>query len=400
MTTYKIAKWEFLRISCMSVLLLMMVACNNDDNDINTIGYSDTSEYVGLTNKCDTVNVRIDNTDYRIVEYTVLPFLSSLYPVYRIPCVIITNNGTLLVSCENRESSDDRGKIDIIIARRDKDNGCFEIRRVFKYNENSGRSMNPVFLYNEATGRIYLFVCHLKDISKYARDNSTDEIDFVYKYSDDDGISWSDEYSLKGNWNGNEYTGIIPSSVKGITTTDGTLVLPTMVIKNNEWFSGLLLHRDDNWIFSKATPNLGDNECTVYLDDKGRLVLDCRTYENTRRRYFYDINNDSFTETIPPITPFNLAISTEIVNDNNCYYMCYPGSSDVHRSDLTLYGSNDGIHWNCIYQMMNGTTSDFGYTSIAIGKGQMYTVYETGEGIFLQDLTPIKGVINKLIKKN
>lgn len=359
--------------------------------------YDDTSTFITNSSSNHSRTVIINNEEYSITEYDVFPKIDELRSVFRIPSIALTNNGTLLVSCENREKPEDRGKIDILLARKARNDDTYEIRRVFDFDSNNGRTMNPVFLVNKASGRIYLFVCRLKDTSKFARDHQTDEVDFVYKYSDDDGITWSGEHSLKGLWCLNQYTAVIPSSVKGITMSNGTMLLPTMVIKNAEWYSGLLINSNDIWRFSSPSPTLGDNECTVYEDNNHIIVLDCRTYETTRRRYLYDINSDSFTETAPPIIGSAVAISAEVTNDHGLFYMGYPDSPRNSRENISFYGSKDGINWNIIYRMMDGYAS-YGYSAIAVNEDQLFSCYETTEAIYVQNLTPVKGFIKESVK--
>jgi len=253
---------------------MTLSSCSNNDTLVSE-NYKDTSEYITSEENSETIGITVNGGKYDVTEYTVFQSNPLLRPVFRIPSCVITNRGTLLVSCENRQEKDDRGEIDILVARKGINSNTFEIRRVFKNEDQTGRSMNPVFLVDKKTSRIFLFVCHLKDLMKFARDNETDEVDFVYKYSDDDGMTWSEEVSLKELWDTDKYTSIIPSSVKGISTYNGELLLPTMVVKDKQWYSGLLICEDGKWRFSKPSPNEGDNECTVYIDLKGRIILDC-----------------------------------------------------------------------------------------------------------------------------
>lgn len=358
--------------------------------------YDDTSTYITTSSTKSNKNITIGEEKYTITEYVPFPKIDELRPVLRIPSIVLTSEGTLLASCENREKAEDRGKIDILVARKEKNEEAFEIRRVFEYNDISGRSMNPVFLIDKQTSRIYLFVCHLKDTNKYARQHTTDEVDFVYKYSDDDGRTWSQEHSLKGLWDLTQYTAFIPSSIKGITLSDGTMLLPTMAIKDEEWYSGLLINQNGLWHFSGISPNLGDNECTVYLDNEKRIVLDCRTYEDTRRRYFYDIDLNSFIETMPPMLENEVAISAEVINDQGMFYMGFPDSPRNNRDNLTFWGSKDGINWSKIYRMMDGYAA-FGYSSIAANDNLLFSCYETAESIYIQDITPVKHIIAESI---
>lgn len=337
------------------------------------------------------IQTKISGESVEVPEFSVFPNHYLLKPVFRIPSIVLTQKNTLLVSCENRAIIDDKGEIDILIARKEVGKTFFEIRKVFSYVADKGRVMNPIFLVDK--DKIYCFAGRLKDNNKYADEHYSDEVDFVYKYSEDDGKTWSEEYSLKNLWN-TDVVGIIPSSVNGIITKQGEYLIPTMVIKDGQWRSGLLICSKGKWRFSCCTPNVGDNECTVYeLNDS--IILDCRTLDKIRRRYVYDIENDIFSEINPNNIPCELNISTLIIKNekDNVFYMTYPNSNNGVRENICFYKSRDAIKWEFLYSVFPGYAG-FGYSCIALNNKYMYVCFETTSGIFCQDLTNMKDIIH------
>ena len=369
--------------------MLIASSCDKDDNSVWQLPsyYEDTSEYVTMFEDIEGSPLVID--DQHIVESKkVFPDGSNLFrPIFRIPSIIITNKGTLLVASENRVSTEDRDEIDIVISRRLDNNSSWEIRRVWKNDSMSyGRSMNPVFLIDRKgvrglVGRVFLFTCHFKQNVSYANTAKPDEFDIVYKYSDDDGATWSPEYSLKEFCDLNKYDTIIPSAANGIQLDDGTFVLPLMIAKDEIWYSGIayLKPDTDKWVFSKATSNANDNECTVYIDNQGETILDCRTAEKVRRKYIYDWNTDEWTLLTAPI-PVNLNIKAEItackVDGMNFFITCFCDTKQSLRENITLYGSTDAIHWKKICLIQEGMCH-FAYANAACYGNKMVVVYET-----------------------
>lgn len=414
--------------SCLLIFwgCLLLFSCTKDEIEILNGTYSDTSIYIVSSQAVDSINIQIGSNTIRIPEHSVFPKYCSFYEHFLIPTIALTNNGTALVSCENRLLFDDLGEIEILLARKEANSNVWRISKVFQYEKEKGRSMNPQFLVDKDNNRIYLFACHLKDNKRYWSDQFSDDIDYVFKYSDDDGITWSEEYSLKNKWNNaiaeetgyfslfnNKYCvdniwsnnfgirnyGVIPSCVKGITLNDNTYIVPCMVVRNSNAYSSLLIHKQDMWYFSRPTPNVGDNECTVYVDNNDRIVLDCRTMNKVRHKYYYDLETDSYTNIMPSLNISDIEVSTEIVKDKNLFYMCFPNSTIGIRENLTFYGSEDGINWKIIYKVYNGNLEGYGYSSIAFDEKQLLICYVAPKGVIVQDLSNCRELIRNEITK-
>lgn len=387
---------------CMLIYLIVCASCSKEEAyksaQIKTsIDYEDTSIPLFYTTTNDTIHIVIETNwgKHVVVEYNPFPQSPLLKPVVRIPSVILTKNHTLLVACENRQENEDKGEIDILVARKEETDESFEIKNIFKYDNVSGRSMNPAFVVDE-TGRIYLFTCHLKDNAKFAVYQSTAEVDFVYKYSDDDGKTWSHEISLKELWDTSNYTAVIPSPASGITLCDGSLLVPTMIIKDGAWYSGLLTCINGRWKFTQPTDTIyGDNECTVYQDNDNRIIIDCRTYNTERHRYNYAIGSEKYEKDNNYVRDTKVAVSTHIVKDieNNMLIMSFPDSKDNKRENMSLFVSDDGLQWHKVYRIMEGASN--GYSAIACDNNHLFVCVETVGGILVQDVSELKKIVSK-----
>ena len=301
-------------------------------------------------------------------------------PTFRIPSIIISNKKTILLACENRQSWEDRGEIDIVIARKRIGEIEWEKQVLFEMNDGKGRTMNPIFLVDRESGRIYIFASHFKDNTKYGYDHETSEFDLVYRYSDDDGLTWSEEISLKKYWDTTKYTGISSSASNGIITTNGVFLIPMIVIKNNKFYSCLLIKEiGKEWRFSSYTHNEWDNECTVYIDEQNRIILDCRTLESIRNKYVYDIKKDEFIQIESDIIDSYVSIKAEITRcewkGHIFYLMSYPDTRTGTRENLSLYGSIDGIHWKIVCCLQKGYNG-LAYSNIAWYEDKVLVTYE------------------------
>ena len=373
----------------------ILLSCHNNDDIEDNDSQQNMKQIIDNTAQ-NIIELHINNSVIKCIEEIVL-FRNNLYrPIFRIPSIMITNQGSYLLSCENRQSIEDKGKIDLIITKKEKNSSLWTSSVIYRHNSTNGRAMNPVFLIDRVgahdyIGRIYLFSCHIVD-NVYAFNSTTKNTDFVYRYSDDDGNNWSKEYSLKHLWNDDEYTAVIPSASNGIQLLDGTLLLPTMVIKNATYRSGLLIKRpNEDWKFSSPSPIDGDNECTVYTDNHNNIILDCRTFSTLRHKYVYDLVTDTYSMMS---SNFNVgvALKAEVTRmefeGTNIYLSSFPNTTSNKRENLSLWASKDSHDWEIITQFKKGSV-DGAYSNVYYYNNQLVLTYETMKDIRVIDLSPI-----------
>ena len=376
------------------LLFLPILGCGKDEYLIDWDNVEDIIQGDGDVSNKDTINNTIE-------EFIIFSKKADLRPVFRIPSLIISQKGTFLVSCENRSIVADKGEIDVLVARKDSINNIWDYQIVFANDPVKGRVMNPIFLQDSFNNRIYLFAARFANQNKFATEHSTQEMDCVYKYSDDDGLSWSDEISLKQKWDVSDYTGAIPSASNGIQEDHGIFYIPTMVVKNRQWHSGLLIKkRNKDWFFSTVTPIVGDNESTVYIDNDNRIVLDCRTFVGVRNKYFYDDKKDCFIKTqdniIESIVDLKAEVSKCVLSGRTIYLMSFANTKSNKRENLSLFASSDGIRWIHICIIENGSNR-FAYSNVSCFKDKIFVTYETEKNIKLKDLSSYKDLIIKRV---
>lgn len=407
---------EFLRyffIGLLNVIpAFILSSCDKIEGFPST--YEDTSVFLTKTGESEIKLIEIGGREYSVFSDKVFPSVGKepLRPVFRIPSIVITNSGTMLVASENRDSYDDKGEIDIVLARKGEKDSDWEIRRIWQ-NESMtyGRSMNPVFVIDRIgafglVGRIFLFTCHIKQGVGYADTAKTDEFDIVFKYSDDDGLTWSSECSIKDKSDFSLYDIVIPSAANGIQMYDGTLIVPTMNVKDGQYHSGIVYMnpKKRQWIFSNTTPNNGDNECTVYFSLEGDTILDCRTTDYIRRKYSYIWDKKAWSLVQDPIL-VNLNLKVEItesnINGKRFFLSCFCDTNESLRENITLYGSLDAINWKNICLLQKGLCH-LAYSNAACYNNKMAVVLETVDwGIRVIDLSDLSmSIANEIFNEN
>lgn len=336
-------------------------------------------------------------------------------PYPRIPGAIVTNALTYIGATEVRSTPADIGNYDLYINRKAQ-GGSWQTQNVFPYDSASyGRCMNPSFIVDRTgahgtVGRIYLFVATVKDPNKLAYDSPASELDLLYKFSDDDGLTWSAAQSLKSLW-GASYKASLVAPDNGIQLTNGTFVIPCMGLIGTTWFSGIAYKKvGENWVFSELTPHTYDNESAVVEFQPNRVLLNCRTdpfgtfTSRERSVYEYDFTLNKFLSHESDKT-FNGFISCQgsmlkiKVGTKDIFLFSYCDKSNIanpqaesSRYNQTIWASIDCKKWIRVY-VANHAVS-WGYGVMSFYNGKLIYVYEAPNfKIEIQDLTPL---LNKI----
>lgn len=334
------------------------------------------------------------NNEAKLIKETI--FSSADDPVKyvcRVPAIVTANDGTIIAACEMRNNAiDDTGQYDVMIKR--KINDTWQSQLLFPYNTTYGRAMNPSFTIDRAgangvAGRIYLFVNTVLDDNKIALQSSTNELDILYRFSDDNGVNWSPIQSLKNLWNANEYIAYLVSPANGIQLADGTLVIPAMCAKSDYWRSGILYKKpNQGWVFSRHTPRYGDNEC-VAVEGKNTIILNCRyNGGHTFRRsvYEYNLAKDEFIfhesdRTFETYMGVQASIIKTTLKNRVVYLMSFPDNSDFYiydtqysRRNTTLWASLDMVRW--IRVLNFSPEQNYGYSVLSEHNGRLCVLYE------------------------
>ena len=350
---------------------------------------------------------------------------TSTEPISRTPDIVVTNAKTLLLAYIDKEQWADSSLANLIVARKT-NGGSWSKKTVVEKNSvaTNYRPSNHSFVIDRNTGRIYLFVMTYTHTGVWTAGSTCD---VGVMYSDNDGESWSELVSIKSastisnGWDTSKYVAMVCGPVGGCQLADGTLVIPAMGFKivgnAKKYFSGIIYKKSgegSKWTFSSPTPNLGDNECTVYEGkNANEIMLYCRNENEppVRNLYRYDMEHDTW-ETVHcafvPKVNLSAKVIKAILNNETrmpVWLLSYNDSTSLTinngsirriRERETIWISNDvGITWNRALRI-NDSTYDGGYTCIDYYDGKLVLAYELGTttsaSINYMDLTPAIGL--------
>lgn len=332
-------------------------------------------------------------------------------PYSRIPTIIITNNGNILAACEKRKEVGDKGEIDILLALSQDGGKTYSKTILFENEAGYGRKMNPSFVIDRIgvhgkAGRIYCFVLSCLPPWKVSHELDKGEGNTLFRYSDDDGVTWS-EISTLGHKIPKECLISGPSPANGLQLDNGTLVIPAFItLEDRSFRTGIIFKTPSgDWEFSYInTPqSKSENECTIIKYGDGNQILLNTRVENTpnaRHVYYSNIieekgdgkdivwnihsSNSQFRSTGACQASLELALA-----DSQPFFLfSYP--YDNPRKRICIWKSTDLEEWVPVYLLT--TERSAGYSVLTFYNNKLMAIYESDPGITecaIQDLSPL-----------
>ncbi|MFC1607846.1 exo-alpha-sialidase [Candidatus Latescibacterota bacterium] len=212
------------------------------------------------------------------------------YDTFRIPAVVVSQQGTILAFCEGRKNSrSDTGNIDIVL-RRSIDSGrtWSDIEVIWDDGENV--CGNPCPVIDRDTGTIWLLLTHNLGIDherQIMAGESTGTRTVWVMSSDDDGATWSAPREITSTAKRPGWTWYATGPGVGIQTSGGRLIVPCdyAELASGEWGSHIIFSDDHglSWqLGGTVFPQC--NECQVVECIDGSLLLNMRSYHKLNRR--------------------------------------------------------------------------------------------------------------------
>ncbi len=311
------------------------------------------------------------------------------YHTFRIPGMVVTQDGSVLVFAEGRRGDGDDPRIEEnapidLVMRRSTDNGqtwqpMVVIDSGFRPNGDLLDFSDPTPLFDANTGTVFLFYGQMPDIAPLAvaYGQSADPKDGNHivwvRSSTDNGQTWSDREQVfypdepretsdgfywrqaqPGPGNGIQLQWqdpmgsrngrlIIPAKRRGSSTPDGlvTVVEP------------FVYYSDDHgktWHVGNVTPEPDANEAEVVELIDGRVLLDARQNSgNFRRRHLSTDGGVTWGPDSPddiPITPVDGSMvrysAKRATHDRDRILFSGPrGESGLNRNNITVWTSYD-----------------------------------------------------------
>ena len=336
------------------------------------------------------------------------------YHTYRIPTMIITAKGTVLLFCEGRKTSRrDHGDVDLIMTR----------------SMDGGRTWSKHKLIHEEGGNDPIRVGNPCPIIEH--DGKTIHLLFTrgggecffHTKSVDEGLTWSPlvkssdepkakEYSkdsfLKEFGGSPIHVGAGP--VHGIHTKKGRLIAPSYVgrtVNGKRQGQSCIIFSDDSgktWKAGGVIPYVSDfrtGECTIVERSDGSLLMNMRASGPSSYSFGYrtiSVSNDAGMTWSVPRAEKELpgpACQASIIrlNENEILFLNpavhHEGGFNLwSRKNLTLrLSKDDGKTWTASRTLNEGLS---GYSDVAIKKnGQILCVFENGKRDYCEKISVI-----------
>jgi sialidase-1 len=205
------------------------------------------------------------------------------YRSYRIPAMVVTAKGTVLVFAEGRKNgAGDSGDIDLVLRRSEDGGRTFPPAQVV-WDDGTNTCGNPAPVVDRRTGTVWLLMTHNPgDVREpeltagQARGTRTVWV----THSEDDGRTWAKPREITGDVKKPEWTWYATGPGAGIQTAGGRLVVPCDHKRPGDVGYAHVIYSDDGgqtWrLGGSAGPNTNESR-VVELSD-GRLMLNMRNY--------------------------------------------------------------------------------------------------------------------------
>ena len=334
------------------------------------------------------------------------------YHTYRIPTMVVTSKGTVLLFCEGRKHSrKDGGDIDMLL-KRSEDGGRTWSKQMVLLDEGPGRVGNSCAIIERKTDVVHLlFTRGGGECLFYTK--STDEGKTWSKFVTTSDVKGQKEYTEKNFLQGfgGSPVKVGAGPVHGIQTTKGRLIAPSYcgrTIEGKPRGGSCIIYSDDGgktWAAGGTIPlvdDLGHGECTVVERSDGSLLMNMRTGAPGLYGIGYrtvSISTDDGATWSKPVLDKNLPgpgcqASMIRLNEKEILFLNPAvhrrgGFSIWSRRNLTLRLSrDDGKTWPNS-RVLNKELA--GYSDMAVTKeGKILCVFENGKRDYCEKISIVQ----------
>lgn len=366
----------------------------------------------------DTTQTQNMLSSGQIIEHsTITPLKIGSY-IDNVPFAAFTKNGVLIVGCDVRMGTGQDTEPTEIYVTRSTDGGVtFEpaVKLFAKGDSATNSRVNDATILTSSSGRVFVFA-HWCDSDQAWQTMSDDEemiyrpdFDLLYKYSDDDGATWSSAVSLQHLYiNDPDIMTILGGLTAGIEASNGMLILPIsckMKSSNTEMSGSMfryqctIIYSTNNgasWSMHTALTPCNSLEPTVVEYEPNKFVMNCRGYIGARRmfNFEYDTDTNMFTDYTLANGDCNIKEPTGHAAQLYKYQKgfrtigLYGGSfaSGNDRGKGAILTTHDYVHFKPVMAIRNVSDSIYGMMCFASFKGHLVVVFASNTRIFITDL--------------
>ena len=312
------------------------------------------------------------------------------YALQRIPGMIVTEKGTLIIYNEARFERNDWAPMEIY-AQRSTDHGdTFGDPIYLAPGDDQHKTVNNPVMVQDKNGRIHFLYCEDYGI-RGGR--------IVRRYSDDDGITWSAPIDITP-FTVPEYRNVFAIGPgHGVCTKDGTLVFPVWMVPKKfgctevmHWPSVIstVYSRDngESWQIGEILPTTADiinpNETSICLLSDGRVYLNVRHMVQHRAMAISENGYSNWVNYVPDkrlidpvcfgsVAHYNDGVNPYTVVFANCEH------KSARKNVVVKASVSDTVNWE-YRKVIDSERGGYVEVTADSANGWIYVLYENKAG--------------------
>lgn len=332
------------------------------------------------------------------------------YACFRIPAVVRTNEGHLLAFAEGRKNGcSDTGSIDLVMKRSEDDGQTWGPLQLIWHDEGNTCG-NPAPIVEQQSGDILLLATRNlgeDHESEIIAQSSTDTRRVYVLRSADAGRSWSAPQEITTDVKQPDWTWYATGPGSGIQMRQGPYAGRLMVAcdhieaESKKYYSHVVYSDDrgKSWQLGGTTPRDQVNESEVVQLQDGRLLLNMRNYDRSKRTRQLAYSEDGGGSWVDMqhapdlIEPICQGAMLSWNTRSNSYVLFSNPASREKRANMTVKVSKDsGESWQILKQVYVGPAA---YSDlVALENQKVGLLYEAGQE------SPYEGIAWEVIDVN
>ncbi len=214
------------------------------------------------------------------------------YHTYRIPAIETAPDGSLIAFAEARKyNAGDPGfgrqDIDLVLKRSTDSGATWSAMKVLEDPGELWSAANPATVVDRTKGRLWVFYLRSRPgRSTVTARPGTDDMQTLARWSDDNGLNWSEPIDLTAtarDLNDTNWRASVPGPGGAIQDRQGRLIVPMWKMP----FATFVIYSEDqgrSWRRSQCVPGTqGGDECQVVELDNGHILMDIRQEKGPSR---------------------------------------------------------------------------------------------------------------------
>ena len=313
------------------------------------------------------------------------------YSNHRIPGMLVTDKGTLLVYCEARREASDWALMDILMQRSEDHGQTFSPKVVMAAGTEEHKTVNNPVMMQDKNGRIHFLYCE---------DYATKGGRVLRRYSDDDGMTWSAPIDITEFTMPHFRNAFALGPGHGITMLDGTLLVPIWMVPKyyhehiNSHIPSVLstIYSKDcgeTWAIGEILDTykevISPNETVAALTSDGRVYMNIRHMGHNRVKAYSCSGYSGWTHYVPDyklpdakcfgsVSAYHDGVHPYSIVFANC-------ACQTARKEVTVRISNDDGQTYPISRIIDADRGGYVETAVDNKEGIIYVLYENEKGI-------------------